>query len=310
MNTTGRVPGRLSGYYDPKKRLKIRYDKAVEDKDKIPGLVEFLGCEYELLLESRGSFILDDDLSGKDMKSIPIILSSECPKDKKYTMDDDWVPKTIVRELQKCNSEKEHELAIKKVLSTRSFQPPISGMYFHNDNLQSREDYDEFIPKGPYIELYFRNTFCPDEEKYKAWLSAILAHEYFHFLHDSYAGKEFNKTGDQKKRVKESLADFFSYIYCLSKAERIVPSHTDPVVLKRYAKRQLDYWQYRFGSSWPYAYAYCFFYRTDLSPASCSDSLDDLKKSGCIEKFNYVLKRSKISMNRAYKELVWNVPYI
>lgn len=151
MNTTIKVPERIIGYYDSKKHINIRYDKDVDKRDRIPGLVEFLNCEYELLLESKGSFILDDDSSGKDMQPIPIILSSECPKDKKYRMDDDWVAKTIVRELQKCNSEKEHELAIKKVLSTRSFQPPISGMYFHNDNLQSREDCDEFIPKGPYL---------------------------------------------------------------------------------------------------------------------------------------------------------------
>ena len=310
MNATKRLPKRITGYCNSKKHLNIRYDKAVENKHRIPGLVEFLNCEYEQLLESKGSFILDNELSEKDMQPIPVILSSECPKGKKYTMDDDWVARTIVKELQKCNSEKEYELAIKKVLSTRSFQYPISGMYFHNDNLQSREDYDDFIPKGPYIKLYFRNIFCPDEEDYKAWLSANLAHEYFHFLHDSYAGKEFNKTGEQKERVKESLADFFSYTYCLRKVEGSSPSFIDSIALKRYAKRQLDTWQYRFGSKWPYAYAYCFLYGNSFSPVSCSDSLYDLNKSGCIEKFNYVLKRSKISMNRAYKELVWNVPYI
>ena len=310
MNATKRLPKRITGYCNSKKHLNIRYDKAVENKYRIPGLVEFLNCEYEQLLESKGSFILDNELSKKDMQSIPVFLSSECPKGKKYTMDDDWVARTIVKELQKCNSEKEYELAIKKVLSTRSFQYPISGMYFHNDNLQSREDYDDFIPKGPYIKIYFRNIFCPDEEDYKAWLSANLAHEYFHFLHDSYAGKEFNKTGEQKERVKESLADFFSYTYCLRKVEGSSPSFIDSIALKRYAKRQLDTWQYRFGSKWPYAYAYCFLYGNSFSPVSCSDSLYDLNKSGCIEKFNYVLKRSKISMNYAYKELVWNVPYI
>ena len=310
MNATKRLPKRITGYCNSKKHLNIRYDKAVENKHRIPGLVEFLNCEYEQLLESKGSFILDNELSEKDMQPIPVILSSECPKDKKYRMDDDWVAKTIVRELQKCNSEKEYELAIKKVLSTRSFQSPISGMFFHNDNLQSKEDCDDFIPKGPYIELYYKNTFCSDEEDYKAWLSATLAHEFFHFLHDSYAWKEFNKTGEQKERVKESLADFFAYTYCLSKAEGIVPSRTAPAAFKRYAKRQLDTWQYRFGSKWPYAYAYCFLYGNSFSPVSCSDLLYDLNKSGCIEKFNYVLKRSKISMNYAYKELVWNVPYI
>ena len=310
MNIAGKVPKKVSRYYDSKKNLNIFYDKAVEDKDKIPGLVGFLNCEYEQLLETKGRFILDDVLSEQHMRPIPVILSNKCPKGKRYRASDDWVAKTIVRELQKDYSEDEKEGIVKKILKERSFQPPISGMYFHNGNHASDEKCDEMLPQGPYIELYYRDTFCHDEEDYKAGLSACLAHEYFHFLHDLYAGEEFNKTGWRRERVIESLADYFSFSYCLSKAGKITPSCINPEALKRWAKRRFNCWQFRFGSPWPYAFAYCFFYGYDTDPMEYSDSLNDIRKNGCFEKFNTVLRFSKISMSRAYKELTYNVPYI
>lgn len=310
MNIAGKVPEKVSRYYSSKKHLNIRYDQAVEDKDKIPGLVEFLNGEYEKLLETKGRFILDDVLSEQHMRPIPVILSSKCPKGKRYRASDDWVAKTIVRELQKDYSEDEKEGIIKKILKERSFQPWVSGRYFHNDTCQSREDYDDAISNGPYIELYYKSTFCSDEEDYKSWLSACLAHEYFHFLHDSYAGKEFNKTGWRRERVVESLADYFSFSYCLSKAGAITSGCINPEALKRWTMRQFNNWQYRFRSPWPYAFAYCFFYGYDTVPMEYSDSLNDIRKNGCFEKFNTVLRLSKISMSRAYRELTCNVPYI
>lgn len=298
-------PNKISGYYTNSKRFDIRYCKDVDKKDQVPGLVEFLSYEYEQLLDTRRRFILDDDLSESGMQPIPVFLSNERPLDKRYRMDDDWVAKEIVKELQKNYSEDEKELVIKTILKKRSFQPLIPGKYCNN-NHSLEGDPEDFGQKGPHIVLYYRNTYRLDEGHYKAELSADLAHEYFHYLHDSYTGETFNKTGRQRNLVVESLADFFAFAYSLNKAEVKVTS----AAFKGNAKDRFDTWKYRFGSSWPYAYAYCFFYGKSLSPMGYSDSLDDIRKNGCIEKFNMVLKYSKISMNRAYKELTWNVPFV
>lgn len=306
MNEERNVPESISVYFYSEKRLDIRYDKAIDEKDKIPGLVEFLEYEYEQLLESKGSFILDEDLSEDDVKPIPVILSSECPVDKKrYTMSDDWIAKTIVRELQKEYSEdekEEKEEIVKRILKDRSFNTPIAGMYFHNSNQLSERD----IP-GPYIELYYRNTYCPDEEDYKAFLSACLAHEYFHFLQYSCLGIDINKKR-LKKQVVESTADFFSLAYCLSKAKDDKHRSIKKEALKKWAEERFTTWRYRFGSGWPYAFAYCFAYGNHYSPMNFSDKLDDYKNYGCIDRFNWVMECSKRSLIRAYDALTENCP--
>lgn len=303
MNKERKVPERISGYYCSEKRLDIHYDKTVVEKDKIPGLVGFLEYEYQQLLKGKGSFILYNKLSEKDMKPIPVILSSKCPSGKRYRISDDWIAKTIVRELQKNCSEDEKEDIVKKILKDRSFIPCITGMYFHNSNPLSERD----IMPGPYIELYYRNTFCPKEEDYKAFLSACLAHEYFHFLQYSCLGIDINKKRF-KEQVAESTADFFSFAYCLSKVKDNKHTSIEKEALKRWAEKQFNTWRYRFGSGWPYSFAYCFAYGNNYSPMTFSTSLDDYNDYGCIDKFNWVMERSKRSLISAYDALTEACP--
>ena len=302
------VPKAIFGYCYQNKSLDIRYDKDVDEKDKIPGLVEYLNYEYEQLLESKGSFILYDDLSEDVMKPIPVVLSSKCPMDKRYRMNDDWVAKTIIRELQEEHYDEKKKEIIKRILKDRSFQPRISGMYFPNKNQILERDCDDSVPQGPYIELYYRNTFCPNEEDYKAWLSACLAHEYFHFLQDSYFVIDFSKK-KLKKQVVESTAEFFSFAYSLYKAEGNTHRHMEKEALGRWAESRSNTWRYRFGSEWPYAFAYCFFYGNNYSPMAYSYFLSDYKDYGCIEKFNTVMELAKSSMQQAYTGLTWNVQF-
>ena len=303
MSKVKKVPDIIRRYYYPKNCLEIRYDKDVDEKDKIPGLVEFLKCEYEQLLESNGRFILSDNLFEIKMQPIPVILSDKPPKDKGYRMSDDWVTKTIVRELQKECSKDKMEEVVKRILKDRSFNPPIIGRYFPNSNQFSERDCDDNIPQGPYIELYYRNSICPAEEYYKACLSACLAHEYFHFIQDSYLGIDLNKTGLKNQAVIESLADFFSFAYCLSKSDGDTHTRIEPKALKEWAKKRSDIWRYRFGSRWPYSFAYCFLYISYDYPMHFSDSLEDYYNYGCIDKFNMVMYYCQRSMREAYDEL-------
>lgn len=308
INNWRLIPKEITGCYESEQHYRIIYDRDVREKNKISGLVEFLNSQYEQLLRGskRGLWIVDKDLFENDITPIPIILSSEQPK-KRYKKSDDWIAKAIVSELRKNYTDEEKEEIVKRIIGGRSFQDRISGMYCNNINKSSVKDNDDFKPDGPYIILYYRNTICSDEEDYKAWIIATLAHEYFHYLHDSYAGEEFNRRRKYRKQVTESLADFFSFTYALWQSEKPMPCGICRDALYRYAKERFDSWQSRFGSEWPYAFAYCFFYVNDLPPMDYTDSLFYIEKNGCIEKFNDVLKCSKTNMNHAYQELTWNV---
>ena len=72
------------------------------------------------------------------------------------------------------------------------------------------------------------------------------------------------------------------------------------------AKDKYDGWVYRFGTQWPYAYAYCLFFDVFI-PAEYSNHIKDYWKNGCKLKFNEVLGISKQGMKYAYKRLMLDV---
>ena len=299
-------PEAITSRYDSKKHFVIIYDKAVKKEDQIEGLVDFLQSEYECLLETHGRFILEEGFfKEKDFKPIPVILSSECPVGKTYRADDDWVAKTIVREFRNGYSEEEKEAIIKRVLKDRSFTPWITGMYYHDGSSFVKRNNVDCNIESPCIVLYYRNTISQDEEEYKAWIAANLAHEYFHYLHDLYAGDEFNKNGYRRDRVVEALADFFAFMYSLHAAETGLNS-VNEYAREKAAKDKYDGWVYRFGTQWPYAYAYCLFFDVFI-PAEYSSYIKDYWKNGSKLKFNEVLGISKQGMKYAYKRLMLDV---
>ncbi len=301
-------PEAITSRYDSKRHFVIIYDKAVKKEDQIEGLVDFLQSEYECLLETQGRFILEEGFfKEKDFKPIPVILSSECPVGKTYRANDDWVARTIVREFRNSYSEEEKEEIIKRVLKDRSFTPWITGMYYHDGSSAiKRNDVDCNI-ESPCIVLYYRNTVCQDEEEYKAWIAANLAHEYFHYLHDLYAGDEFSKKGYRRERVVEALADFFAFTYSLYGADTGL-NRVNGYAREKVAKDRYDSWVYRFvkDCKWPYAYAYCLFFDMFI-PVKYSSYIKDYWKNGCKLKFNEVLGISKQGMQYAYKRLMLDV---
>ena len=301
-------PEAITRRNDPNKHFIIIYDKAVKKEDQIEGLVDFLQSEYECFLEAQGRFILDEGLlEEKDFKPIPVILSSECPIGKTYRANDDWVARTIVRELRTFYPEEEKEAVIKRVLKDRSFTPWITGMYYHDGSYVIERNDVDCNREGPCIILYYRNTVCQDEEEYKAWIAANLAHEYFHYMHDLYAGDEFSKKGYRRDRVVEALADYFAFTYSLYAAETGL-NRVNVYARENVAKDRYDSWAYRFvkDCKWPYAYAYCLFFDVFI-PAEYSNHIKDYWKNGCKLKFNEVLGISKQGMKYAYKRLMLDV---
>ena len=299
-------PEAITRRNDPNEHFIIVYDKAVKKEDQIEGLVDFLQSEYECLLKTQGRFILEERFfKEKDFKPIPVILSSECPVGKTYRADDDWVAKTIVREFSNGYSEEEKEAIIKRVLKDRSFTPWITGMYYHDGSSFIQRNKVDYNIESPCIVLYYRNTISQDEEEYKAWIAANLAHEYFHYLHDLYAGDEFNKKGYRRDRVVEALADFFAFMYSLHAAETGL-NRVSGYAREKAAKDKYDRWVYRFGTKWPYAYAYCLFFDVFI-PAEYSSYIKDYWKNGSKLKFNEILGISKQGMKYAYKRLMLDV---
>ena len=297
-------PEAITRRYNSKRHFVIIYDKAVKKEDQIEGLVDFLQNEYECLLETQGRFILEEGFfKEKDFKPIPVILSSECPVSKTYRANEDWVARTIVSEFRSSYSEEEKEAIIKRVLKDRSFKPWITGMYYHDSSSVIKEN-EVDCPAGPCIVLYYRNTVCDDEEEYKAWIAASLAHEYFHYLHDLYVRNEFSKKGYMRDRVVEALADFFALMYSLHAAETRL-NKVFGYAREKVARDKYDGWAYRFGKDckWPYAYAYCFFFDIHI-PAEYSNKVSYYENNGIKMKFNEVLGISKRAMKYAYKRLM------
>ena len=150
-------------------------------------------------------------------------------------------------------------------------------------------------------EVFIKNFSCEYEDLF-AQLSNCLAHEYFHFLHNFFVGSSFSKRGRQPFStdvVKESLADFFALVYSLFNDDPILECPN-----QRYAAQRYNSWVKRYGSSWPYAYALCFYYNDCDKPVSYSDYYKDYYRNGCRNKFMQVLETSKKSMQEAFNLLI------
>ena len=126
-----------------------------------------------------------------------------------------------------------------------------------------------FFPSSkPYIEIYHRNF----ESKNAAAVRNCLAHEYFHYLHYSFAGAEY---GNASKDLREGLADFFCVlfsIYCNEKDDL------------RITKNRYNRWKKHFGTFWPYSNA-LHFYRVHGGEMKYSSNYDEYLSHGSIGKF-------------------------
>ncbi|MBR3048697.1 MAG: hypothetical protein IKG57_11080 [Enterococcus sp.] len=284
-------------------------------------VIKILDEEYESLMEPKDfkpvsflkdrtppSFFINSDFLMWH-NNIPVIISEKTPSDK-YPMTEKERAIIIAREMEGFYGTLNDRITkVEKLLKNNKKTTKTLGTYHHEGCPEIRDCFNPFrfeeSRATPYIEIYYHNFVQDDQLRVK--LANCLAHEYFHFYHDCEALNEFNvrskgKPGSWRKRVVESLADFYSMVYTLYLAEQ------RPLERNRYidyAQMKYESWKDGIGTSWPYGYAYCFYFNETGSPVSFSDEYSeyDKNRNGCEKLFDEVFETSKNSMEKAYKTL-------
>lgn len=289
----------IHGYESYDFNYPIFYDRNVPEKEKIPGLKEYIYHIMSILLESRGRYVLKHENLYEiervihPQTRIPIILSAEKPT-KEYRESDEYLARKI-HELTEKKGSDTSEGEILRILKSREFTELIQGMYIHS-GAEKFIDVSFQLENGdrPYIVIYYKNFRSTSEDAFKAEMAMCLAHEFFHLLHNILAIETFNKKGAHRKNVIEALADFSSVIFlqhsfgCLNKNACLDA-----------ARNRYNAWIKRFGSSWPYANAlYFYFIRNEWN--CFKENPEDYYAIGSIDKFNDVLSESCLSMSNAY----------
>ena len=122
----------------------------------------------------------------------------------------------------------------------------------------------EYLPDRHQIMIYYNaierevNRIIKPNMDFYAKLSSVIAHEYFHAMHyamapgyilwnnSSYRGIK----GYQKKEIIESLADFFSVLWCYNEAK-----DKKDFLFMDVARERFDSWKKYLYSAWPYSKA-------------------------------------------------------
>ena len=222
----------------------IFYDESIEENKRVPGLHEFLISEYERIVSVAEEFFNLD--SGEYKRIVPVILSDETPAEYEPLSNDVYADLIF-----KLNSKTGGQFTKHDILNIleKGTVDRIMGEYFTNQNKCE-------LLEGPFIKLYIYNIEYKTEVEYFLKLAMTLAHEYLHHLHHMEIGTiEFERNNAYAKRVKESLADFFSVWYM------ITPVSGDALVTDRksVAKKRNSSWIKRYSSGWPYSYALRYF---------------------------------------------------
>lgn|GEM_PF-5843561 len=287
------IPASITGYSE-NTWMPIFYEDDVSDDEKIPGLTGFLESIYKDEIVWAANCRLDNDeyrfpedriVEHTFIPIIPIILSKNCPPSE-YEIDENWI-REKVDELLKNNPEKQSRWENCYVELMKSI-PRKLGEYHHGGSSYDwkpdsiRYGYKLFILEDgskPFIKLYYRNLKCSVEAEYCDRMKSILAHEYFHFVHDRLCG---NLCTNSEKNVVEALADFFGAY----------------LVGGKVAESDYMEWEKWNGSGWPYSYALNFFI-SDADYQCCA-----IRHPAISEKFESVLATSCRSMANAFDELV------
>ena len=124
-----------------------------------------------------------------------------------------------------------------------------------------------FASEKPYIEIYYRNADPHDAASFRKCLS----HEYMHYMHYVYAGKEYDNAN---KELKEALADFFGVLYSIHRGQK------DDLGV---AKARYNSWKKNFGTYWPYANA-LYFYQVHGNELKFTFDYKRYEEFGCIGK--------------------------
>lgn len=265
----------------------VQYDYVITPSEQIPGLCMYLESEYERILAFVYTLF-----NVNNLERIPIILKKKKPCDT-VENSDDFIAKKIKEAIDKQGENISQE-TILGILKKRTAAFPILGMYFSGNT-----------DREPHIEIYYLNTNCSNQEEYFATLSGTLAHEFAHHAHCCYLENVckksvFSENTWNAKAVKESIADFSSFLWLISSDNNDRKAEC--------AEHRYNSWNEWFGSSWPYAEALWYFYvnLTWHSPKFYGLNAGGAKVPAyyaeMVEKLRLVIRIST-DMNNAYDEL-------
>lgn len=125
------------------------------------------------------------------------------------------------------------------------------------------------------------------EEEFMANARLHMAKEAFRAVHAYVAPMKYSEDTEKSRAVKESLAEYFAYLYCLVK-ELSEPYGVDYGESVRAASKRKALWEAGIPEEFPFAPAKFI--------AACGE--------GDIEKFCRILKLSRHDMDGAFEELV------
>ena len=147
----------------------------------------------------------------------------------------------------------------------------------------------EYLPDRHQIMIYYNaierevNRIIKPNMDFYAKLSSVIAHEYFHAMHyamapgcilwnnSSYRGIK----GYQKKEIIESLADFFSVLWCYNEAK-----DKKDFLFMDVARERFDSWKKYLYSAWPYSKA-LYLIRDSVDKRIPVDLDDEAIRNGC-----------------------------
>ena len=241
----------------------VHYADGIPQGKRVPGLAEYLNKRYpairDFLVNIFKEYLREPLEENWERSCIPVILKKNRPC-KSYPFDSRaWALRQW--ELSGHNLTAQEIIDILKQTSKES---RVLGKYIHGDS-----------PWESHIEIYYNNVYMTDIDEYFTLLEGVLAHEYTHFLHHVYLGRSFVAHTSLATIIKESVADFASYLYLIDRAY-------DRANAAKVASDKLSGWIENFGSGWPYAEAYWFFYINGVF-------LSDLKGGN-----NYDLAKGKL----------------
>ena len=211
----------------------VYYDPDIPQGERVPGLARHLEEHYGRIIEFLMHALKPDLKEDYLPKKIDVILTKGHPADV-YPID---VVERVLRHWDLSNRTLSSPDII-EMLKEDTMTSPILGMYLPD-------------PEESLITIYYENGPRILNDKYFALFESVLCHEYAHHIHHLYLGSYFISRKETARIIKESIADFASFYYCVE----YTPYENE---LGPIAKEKLDGWERYFGSGWPYAEALWF----------------------------------------------------
>lgn len=195
-----------------------------------------------------------------------------------------WLPPDAQEGLS--SQAKELIQKVKDLLGREHCSIVVAGQYDQNSNR---------------VTIYSKAFEKMEEPEKSAQIRRTVAHEVFHALHKHLSPKTYAEKTYYAEIVREALADFYSYIYCLNPiATRTDGVQTNASINAAYSRD--SFWRKYLFVNLPYPNAIFHMYRNEQ--INFDNSYDDCMKEGDFRKLREILETGKVDMKQAYQDLV------